>query len=1096
MVFLMPLEDLKRAFERAISRFSDRERTLLSEAASLMISAHENQKRMNGEPYATHPLGVALLLCEWGADADTVIAGLLHDTLEDTGVTYDGLKASFGAAVADLVEGVTKFTQADFAGQEQFDRKIETLRKLFEVMRSDVRVAIVKLADRLHNTRTIGELPTERRKRFASETMDVYYKIAMHLGMNAVRRELSEHCMPVLLPRECADVIAKRDRELAEQESVVREMERTLRAHDKSGSLLMMEVKPRSLHSILKISTEEDRSEPLFLYVVRARDTDGCYELLKLFHTLYKPISGRFRDYIAVPTESAYRSIRTAVIGPGNTLIPVRIRTQEMHDQEKSGILLKCFSQDAAVPGFGWLKRLEQTDEQSQESSEAFWETLQSDILQENIKVSVNGEDRFVPKGCTVLDAVLAEYGEEGARVGHVMVNGTERSLGHIVEQDDLIAVKLTSRSHLTFEWSAIASTALARNLITKSLRKRGKEEKLLVGQRLLQRELDRFRRGLVGELSRPQREAATHRYKRETFEEVLTMIGEGVVRARDVFFAIFPESGGRTLFMRKAEPSYAFRIRVRGIQGARRSNLAHLLTLARALDITVHGTKTRYDARGSTYVSQLRGIAPDRLHFADLLAAIERQEHVSGVDSLASRREKLILSGAFLLALAVIIGDVQVLIPALMHSAIPHVAAQAAALLPIIMANHFLLRTLEHYIVTIRSDTYYIGLGFLMNLFGVILVIRAGETDAVAGSILPVVAVFAFSMLYLAYRFFQTETAFTGLHHERKPLSGAQWQVLKTRKIAGYSYRLGAVCVWGITPIYLRYSPISELAPFMRVFFMSIGAALFTAIALSIKRLTAPKDNPIALTIHRNRLLALIIVTQAVYMYFSNTSLARTSSTNFLLFQNFAPVFALMVAAVLWRETTPYMQNPKNMLRIFLVFIMGSVGSSLVIYNSIRGVSEGSLSGDMLGLVSMTFDTVVIIAQIRYMKAHNDASGLAINLTMFGLIALCMLPVVAALSLSGLPGFALPTLPVVFACGAGVLFGIGLLLNYEAFRRIDGFIAFLMFNLSILITFVLEVFVLRRFEPTALLVLGGITIVGSTVLAELINSKCQKEGY
>ena len=238
------------------------------------------------------------------------------------------------------------------------------------------------------------------------------------------------------------------------------------------------------------------------------------------------------------------------------------------------------------------------------------------------------------------------------------------------------------------------------------------------------------------------------------------------------------------------------------------------------------------------------------------------------------------------------------------------------------------------------------------------------------------------------------------------------------------------------------------------------------------------------------------IIVGQAFFTYFLNASLRFTTSTNFILFNNFSPVLALLIAAVLWRHSIPYLRLPKHMFWVFLIFLMGSTGSALIIYNDIRFPGIGSINGDILGLIAMVADTLLVVSMIRYMKVFPHASSLSTNLHVFSFLAVTSLPPLGYLAVTGSPLIhSLTFVPVLFGLGGGVLSGIGKILNYEAFRRIDGFIAFLMFNISILITFGIEVFFLGKFSPTWILLLGGFIIVSSTILAELVNSHCQKKG-
>ena len=1073
----------------------------------LAIRAHEGQKRSDGSPYLLHILAVATILAEWGADAETIIAGLLHDTLEDTPLTLGEIKAVFGRHAAVLVEGVTKFTQADFEGEPSLDRKIETLRKLFEVMRRDTRVVIIKLADRLHNVRTIETLPPERRARFAKETMHIYYKLALHLGMNEVRREFSERCMPLLYPEEVREMRRIRQEALAKGKTLLREMEQALRAHDREGALVALEPHDRSFYSMWREREEEGRIKQGFVFTAIASDRDACYVLLRLLHSLYRPVSSEFHDFVAAPTESAYQTIRTAVLGPGNEFVPLRIRTAAMQKQERRGVLLWCFERGARIPGFSWLQRSEDLDRSTRESSEAFWEALQSDIFQETVSVIVDGKEIRLPRKATVLDALYARHGDDAHRTLGVRLHGSAAAFFEPLSEDAVLQVAFGERMQVSFEWLSAIETVYARQRIVEALKKRDRSEKLSLGQRLLQKELDHYRQGVLADISRTRlREVAAH-FHREEFEEVLILIGEGAIQARDVVFTLYPEHRRVFPFFRgEKTPLQHFRLHMSGTQEKAQDILPKVSALARLSEVEIGKTDLRAHPRSRTFALSLSGTAPDRLHLGDFLSTLERQSWISHVRMLLSRRQRAFLVAFLSSGFGIILLDLFLLprYPVWFASLpfVPSMLLQALPLLPILVVNYYLLRLLRHHVVRMRTDRWFLGLGSILNIIGFLAIIGTGvATGGITQGLLPLVALFLFSMVSLGYQFFQTEALFTGFPQSSlHPPSQEEWKKIQREKFIGYAIRLCAVGIWGIQPLYLKYTPANDANPLVRVFLMSIGILLITSLLVAlrygihavVRRGSMPK-----LRIPLNKELLTIIAGAALFTYFLNASLRLTTSTNFILFNNFSPILALLTAAVLWRRSIPYLKEPRHMLWIFIIFLMGSIGSSLIIYNSILLPGAGSLHGDVLGILAMVADTVYVIGQIRYVKVVPTAWSLSINLHVFSVLALLLLPVFLSVSSTGNGPtfFSLTSAPVLFSIGAGALSGIGQALNYEAFRRIDGFIAFLMFNISILITFFAEVFILGKLSPTWALLIGGITIISSSILAEFVSSRCQKRG-
>lgn len=315
-------------------------------------------------------------------------------------------------------------------------------------------------------------------------------------------------------------------------------------------------------------------------------------------------------------------------------------------------------------------------------------------------------------------------------------------------------------------------------------------------------------------------------------------------------------------------------------------------------------------------------------------------------------------------------------------------------------------------------------------------------------------------------------------------------WEARKKEKIIGYIIRFFAVIIWGLQPIYIKYTVVNTVPLDYRVLFSALGGVLTSVVILAIfllfKQTSYWKPK-----LKFNTLFVVIIITEVLVIYFFNKSLLYTSSTNLIIFNNFAPLLALLVALVLWRKEIPYLKDRSNILAIVLVFFLGAIGSTLLFYNDILYGAKESIKGDMFALVVMAVDVVLVIAQIRYVKYLQDNQSVFLNLYVYFFVFLVMLPIIL-LNISVF--YTLSSEQIYFTLGAGVLSGVGQILNFEAFRRMDGFIAFLMFNLAILLTFVLEAYWLEGITVTAFLFVGGSLIIGASIFAEVINSKCEKK--
>ena len=314
-------------------------------------------------------------------------------------------------------------------------------------------------------------------------------------------------------------------------------------------------------------------------------------------------------------------------------------------------------------------------------------------------------------------------------------------------------------------------------------------------------------------------------------------------------------------------------------------------------------------------------------------------------------------------------------------------------------------------------------------------------------------------------------------------------WQERKKEKIIGYIIRFFAVIIWGLQPIYIKYTAMNSVPLDYRVFFTALGGVLISLFILFLFLLFQQKSywKP---KLKFNTIFAVIVVTEVLFIYFFNKSLVYTSSTNLIIFNNFAPLLALLVALVLWRNEIPYLKDSSHILAILFVFFIGASGSSLLFYNDIMYGAEESVKGDMFALLVMSIDVVLVIAQIRYVKYLQDNQSVFLSLYVYLFVFIVMIPIIL-LNLSVF--YTLTNEQIYFAIGAGVISGVGQILNYEAFRRMDGFIAFLMFNIAIFITFAIEAYWLEEIEVTVFLVLGGSLIIGASVFAEVINTKCEK---
>lgn len=1095
-----------RPLAARLTHLSPGELADVRKAFDFAVEAHKPQKREDGTPYVSHVIAVADIVAGWGADRDTVIAALLHDVIEDTPVKKDEIMEKFGRHVGLLVEGITKFNQADLSPDLPLDRKIETLRKLFDVMRLDIRSILIKLADRLHNVQTIDALPTpERRRRFALETLSIYYKITYHLGMRSLRRALAESCVPHAF--DCgADDKVMRDRFCKEHAGVVGTLQHELLRDEGNARVLKVEMHAQNLTVFHERRVEkggEALPQDAFTISIVVRSEEDCYHLLKTLHTLHRPASGQFRDFIAAPDETGYQSLHTHVAMKDGTIVEVRIRTREMEERADAGITVWLFRGESHIaPSFSWLQRSANLDLKTRDSSGAFWEALESDILRETISITVGRRRLSLPKGATALDAAYAAYNARANHAAIFTINGRQLPASEPMKEDDELHVTFDPNQQATFDWLQSVSTHFARFHIVDALKRTSRSEKISLGATLLQKEFDHYSKGLLSGLSRTQCQYVADHFKRDTFDQVLAMIGEGVIRARDVVFYLYPDhKRSHFLLLRSTPGRYRFQIHLRATRQPGEDVLSRVNGIIRTSDVMADTIRIEGPDQHGMVDVFLSGHSSDRLQFADFMDAMERQEWVSDVQTLLPPRQKFFLLGAMFLAFFVIVADL-ILFPAYQQtleqlSTLPRFIIQALPLIPILAVNYYLVRLLRAYVVRLRSDRWYLGIGMLLNIIGLMmLVLRILLMHSIQASLLPLIIVFSASLLYMGYTFFQTDALFASLEHPgRQPRSTLEMSALQRRKTMGYAIRLFAVLIWGLEPIYIRYTAVNDLTPFLRTFLLGFGVLIPSVLLYVCQNVWSRRRWP-SFALPYDSAFLLLVIGQMGYMYFKNASLIYTTGTNLLLFNNFSPLIGLIIATFFWRKDIAYLRQPRTMLIILLLAISAGLGSSLLVYNNV-GDTSLSVFGDALAMVSTFFDVFMTIGQIQYIRHFSRTNGMLLNIHIFFFLLCFTAPVIIAGPLLGFPllrGLDMHTL--MLGLGIGLFVGIGQFLNYEAFKRIDGYLAYMMFNLSVLITFTMETFLIHSVTPSVLLIISGLLIIGSSVAAEIVNSRCEQKGF
>ncbi|HEX7053069.1 MAG TPA: bifunctional (p)ppGpp synthetase/guanosine-3',5'-bis(diphosphate) 3'-pyrophosphohydrolase [Burkholderiales bacterium] len=482
----------------------------LQEAYRFSEAAHAGQKRQSGDPYISHPLAVAEILADWHLDGQTLMAALLHDVTEDTSVTKDEISDMFGRPVAELVDGVSKLDKIEFQSAEQV--QAENFRKMLLAMARDVRVILIKLADRLHNMRTLGAVSPEKRRRIARETMEIYAPIANRLGLNSLYHELQELAFAHLYPLRYR-VLAKATKAARgnRREMITRTLDAIKRKLAESGIEATVQGREKHVYSTYRKMIEKQLSfsevHDIFGCRVVVRDVASCYLALGALHSLYKPIPGKFKDYVAIPKANGYQSIHTDLIGPYGVPVEVQIRTEQMHRLAESGVASHWLYKDETdklsdlqKQTHRWLQSLLEIQQQSGDPQE-FLEHVKVDLFPDEVYVfTPKGRILSLPRGATAVDFAYAVHTDIGNRCVAAKVNGELVPLRTELRNGDRVEIVTASHAKPNPAWLQYVRTGKARSNIRHFLKTMQYEESAALGERLLDQAL-RALKGSIAEL-------------------------------------------------------------------------------------------------------------------------------------------------------------------------------------------------------------------------------------------------------------------------------------------------------------------------------------------------------------------------------------------------------------------------------------------------------------------------------------------------------------------------------------------------------------------------------------------------------------------
>ena len=527
--------------------------SMIEKAYKVASEAHEGQKRKSGEPYIIHPLCVAIILADLELDKETIVAGLLHDAVEDTWMTYEEVEKEFGSEVALLVDGVTKLGQLSYSA-DKVEVQAENLRKMFLAMAKDIRVILIKLADRLHNMRTLQYMRPEKQQEKARETMDIYAPIAMRLGISKIKVELDDLSLKYLKPDVYYDLVHKVALRKSEREQFVGAIVKEVKKHmDDANIKAQVDGRVKHFFSIYKKMVNQDKTidqiYDLFAVRILVDTVKDCYAALGVIHEMYKPIPGRFKDYIAMPKTNMYQSLHTTLIGPNGQPFEIQIRTYEMHRTAEYGIAAHWKykeSSDGKAPvgkseeeKLNWLRQILEWQRDMSDNKE-FMSLLKNDLdlFADSVYCfTPQGDVKTLPSGSTPVDFAYSVHSAVGNKMVGARVNGKLVPIEYEIKNGDRIEIITSQNSQgPSRDWLKLVKSTQAKNKINQWFKKELKEDNILKGKEMLA-QYARAKGFKIANYTKTQYlEAVLRKYGFRDWDSVLAAIGHGGLKEGQVF--------------------------------------------------------------------------------------------------------------------------------------------------------------------------------------------------------------------------------------------------------------------------------------------------------------------------------------------------------------------------------------------------------------------------------------------------------------------------------------------------------------------------------------------------------------------------------
>lgn len=557
--FTTPEQLYKKLTDRVIAYHPSADISMLEKAYKLAMSAHKDQLRKSGEPYIIHPLCVANILADLELDKESIVAGLLHDVVEDTDFTLEQVSEMFSEEIALLVDGVTKLTQLNYS-KDKVEIQAENLRKMFLAMAKDIRVILIKLADRLHNMRTLKYMSSDKQKEIARETMDIYAPIAQRLGISKIKVELDDLSLKYLKPDIYKDLAEKIASKKSERQAYIDSIVQDVRFHiDKAGIPAKIDGRIKHFFSIYKKMVNQnktfDQIYDLFAVRIIVDNLKDCYAALGVIHEMYKPIPGRFKDYIAMPKPNMYQSLHTTLIGPRGQPFEIQIRTYEMHRTAEYGIAAhwkykegadgKGVTSNAEEEKLTWLRQVLEWQRDLSDNKE-FLSLLKNDfdLFSDSVYAfTPTGDVKTLPRGSNTIDFAYSIHSAVGNKMVGARVNGKLVPIDYVIQNGDRVEIMTSQNSKgPSRDWLSMVKSTQAKNKINQWFKSVLKEDNINKGKELVANYC-KHKNITLSDLVKPEFTAVVMRkYGFKDWDSLLAAVGHGGLKESQVVNRLYEE--------------------------------------------------------------------------------------------------------------------------------------------------------------------------------------------------------------------------------------------------------------------------------------------------------------------------------------------------------------------------------------------------------------------------------------------------------------------------------------------------------------------------------------------------------------------------